>query len=144
MMPVVGLVFYNMCGVGRRRKRLFGFAAVEIPVASASGAFKRGRVSLGGGRGRHELAAAIESMTSQARRMVFLAFFVGDDHRSVGQMVVVVVMRVMALQYSVAESQRLRGLDPGRRFTVSFWGFCTSCVVGGGGDGGGYVHGSNI
>lgn len=80
--------------------------------------------------------------------MVLEAFFVGDDDRRDGDVVVVKVVvmgvGVVAFEDAVAEGQRLRGLDPGRSFAVCFRGFCAGGVVGGGGDGRGYIHRSNI
>lgn len=89
-------------------------------------------------------------MAAQAGRMVFEAIFVGDHHGSDRYAVVVVVVavvmgRVVAFEDAVAEGEGLGRLDPGRSLAVGFRRFCTrGGVGGGGGDGRGYIHHSNI
>lgn len=152
MVPVVRLVLDHMRSRSDRRDIVLRLTAVEIAVAPARSAFYRSGVRWSGGRGRHELAASIERVATQARRMVFEAIFVGDHHGSDGYAVVVVVVvvaevmgRVVAFEDAVAEGEGLGGLDPGRSLAVRFRGFCTrGGVGGGGGDGRGYIHLSNI
>lgn len=109
----------------RRNGCLLRFAAVEVPVAAAGGAFDGAGVVGGGRRRRHELAAAVQSVATQARHVVLQAFLV--NHRGA-------VVYMVALQDAVGERHRLwiqvRVLvDPGRRLYVGFWRF-RGCVFG--------------
>ena len=100
-MAMVGVVLDD-----RREWWLVGVAAVEVPVAPAGGALDGGRVAGGGRGGRHELAAAVERMAAEARRMVLQAFLVCYRSRGGGrvdQVVVVVSVVVVALEDSVGE-----------------------------------------
>ena len=57
-------------------------------------------------------------MPTQAGCMVLETFLVNyDDGRRVG----VVVVRLVALEYTVGERHRLGRLDPGGRFTLRLW-----------------------
>lgn len=54
----------------------------------------------------------------------------------------VMMVVVMAFEYTVAGRERIFELDLSGGFTVIIWRFFIS--ISGGGGGGGYVHGSNI
>lgn len=99
MVTVMGLVLNHMgcCG-----NRLLWFTAVEIPVTTARGTFEGRWVGRGGLRGRHELAATVQSVAAQAGCMIFQAFFVNNRQRRLACCQVMVV-RVVALEDAVGE-----------------------------------------
>lgn len=123
---------------------------MEVAVAAAGSAFEGGGVSGSGSRGRHELAATVDGVASQAGGVVLEAFLVSNQKGSMWVVVVVVggggvvvveagvvVVEVVvdsrvALEDAVRERRGLRCLDPRWGFGFSFGGF-DRCS---GGDGG--------
>lgn len=136
MVAVVGLVLESRGGV-RRWERLFRLPAVEVAVAAAGSAFEGGGVSGSGSRGRHELAATVDGVASQAGGVVLEAFLVSNQKGSMWVVVVVVAVVVeagvvvvevvvdsrVALEDAVRERRGLRWLDPRWGFGFSFGGF---------------------
>lgn len=106
MVAVVGLVLES-CGGVRRWERLLGLPAVEVAVAAAGSAFERGGVSGSGSRGRHELAATVDGVASQAGGVVLEAFLVSNQEGSMWVVVVVrgVVEAAMAVVEVVVDSR---------------------------------------